>query len=87
MFNYHQKLFYPIESIYSARNKSNYNININKNFSSTFDYNQFNLIEKAKTFNIKQEEKKKYISFNKIRLVITQNYGNRKNVGLTGTEF
>ena len=87
MFNYHQKLFYPIENIYSARNKSNYNININKNFSSTFDYNKFNLIEKAKTFNIKPPEKKKYISFNKIRLEITQNYGNRKNVGLTGIEF
>ena len=58
MFNYHQKLFYPIENIYSARNKSNYNININKNFSSTFDYNKFNLIEKAKTFNIKPPEKK-----------------------------
>ena len=87
MYNYHQKLFYPIENIYSARNKSNYNININKNFSSTFDYTKFNLIEKAKTFNIKPLEKKKYISFNKIRLEITQNYGNRKNVGLTGIEF
>ena len=82
---YPQKRFFTKENIYSARNINNYDINnININFRSMYD--MLSPIEKSKSFNIKPQEKK-YISFNKIRLIITQNYGNRKNVGLTGIEF
>ena len=46
-----------------------------------------NSFNNSPIFNIKTNNYNNYIQFNKIKFVITSNYGHKKHLGLTGLEF
>ena len=76
--------------LFKKINEENINdLNINNLIGNTYYNLNNNPINNNGIYknNIKYNTNKKYIEFNKIRLVLTSNYGHNKYIGLTGIVF